>query len=185
LYYLYFAGYWSDLVSESIDQKLKTPEGVLLKAPKRTVRQGISFEVREIQKTYKRIEDDFKLQAGKKATPKQAIYFTLRSPKSVLSYLGELIALQNFSKDRYTPEIGVGDKKITIFTVVRGALPAGQTALAVRGPDGESYSVPWPVYGTSRRDQTLRVLAIAGELVNGALSDKDFPAPASVVVRSF
>jgi hypothetical protein len=94
--------------------------------------------------------------------------------------------LQNF-KEKYEPELVVGKeaKRMKIFRVVRGR-PAGEkVVISVRGPDGEVYTVPEPDYGSSTRDQTLRVLAITGEIVNGALSEKDFPAPASVVVRAF
>ena len=74
---------------------------------------------------------------------------------------------------------------MTVFRVVRENASPGRSALSVIGPDRAAYVVLEPEYGYEFRDQTLRVLAIAGELVNGALSEKDFPAPATVVVRSF
>jgi hypothetical protein len=110
----------------------------------------------------------------------------MRSPRSILSYLGELIALQNYSEDQYVPQalIRGGTQKLTVFRVIRGNPGAERPALVVFDNYGSTYYVPHPDYGSKVRDQTLRVLAIATELINGAISEKDFPAPTSVVVRA-
>lgn len=176
----------SDLVTEVTAEKLKTPEGKLYAVPKAKTLQGIRFQVRDVQKRYERLEKRLALQAKlKKRNLRPALRFALRSPKALLVYLGELIALQNFASNRFVPEIVLasGDA-ITLFRVVRGQAPADRTALSVRGPDREIYSVPRPDYGSPDRDHTMRVLAIAGELVNAAISEKDFPAPTSVLVRA-
>jgi hypothetical protein len=172
---------------------MKTAEGVLLDVQRKKTEAIIGFDNDKMQAAYndieRNLEMDFKRKkkkAGKKARQQHALAFAYRSPKSLLAYLGELVALQNFSQDRYVPAISVSKdwKEMTIFRVTRGQHVGEATVLSVRGPDGERYSVQQPQYGEELRDQTLRVLAIAGELVNGALSDKDFPAPASVVVRA-
>jgi hypothetical protein len=193
-YLLALSGFWTDTAAETIKSKLKTAEGTLLDVPKKTTRQIIWFDNVEMYERYqsleKELEDDYKRKMRRKTSKpvqqQHALKFAYRSPRALLAYLGELITLQNF-KEKYEPELVVGKeaKRMKIFRVVRGR-PAGEkVVISVRGPDGEVYTVPEPDYGSSTRDQTLRVLAITGEIVNGALSEKDFPAPASVVVRAF
>jgi hypothetical protein len=175
----------SDLVTEVTAEKYKTPEGKLFAVPKETILQGIRFQVPEVQDIYERLDRRLKQRAKlQKRNLRPALRFALRSPKALLVYLGELIALQSFASNGFVPRVvlGSGDV-ITLFHVVRAPGRADGAALAVRGPDGETYSVLRPSYGSPDRDHTMRVLAMAGEVVNAAISEKDFPPPTSVVAR--
>lgn len=177
---LRISGYASDLLQDTTYETIKTPEGKRVPVPKTRTLQGIRFAEREVQQTYARLERV--LKPHKNRLPMK---FAMRSPRSALSYLGQLIALQNFSRDAYVPEIVLRDgQRITVFRVVRTEADARGAALSVRGPYGETYFVPHPKYGSATRDQSLRLLSIVGEVVNAAISEKDFPAPASVVVRA-
>jgi hypothetical protein len=192
-YLLVISDFWSDAVTTTSVGKQKTAEGSILDVPKSSTDMDAGFDNTRMQKIYDRIrrelKEDYtrKSKAGKNPVQQYALAFAYRSPKSLLAYLGELIALQNFSREKYVPRIRVGKelKEMTVFRVVRENASPGRSALSVIGPDRAAYVVLEPEYGYEFRDQTLRVLAIAGELVNGALSEKDFPAPATVVVRSF
>jgi hypothetical protein len=148
--------------------------------------QAIRFQAGEVQRTFQAVEKE--LKSEKQIVDRQPIKFALRSPRQLLSYLGELIALQNYGQDRYLPQVLVatshGYEPVTIFRVIRGNASAEPPALTMVGPDGETYFVPEPAYGSPGRDQTLRVLSVAAELVNGAISEKDFPAPTSITVRA-
>jgi hypothetical protein len=135
-----------------------------------------------VQRKYEALEKHLK-NLKLKRTP---LTFSLRSPRAVLSYLGELIALQNFSKEQYVPQVLIrgGLQKMTVFRVNRGSPGSERPALSISDDYGDTYYVPRPEYGSPLRDQTLRVLAVTAELVNGAISKEDIPAPTSVVVRA-
>jgi hypothetical protein len=182
---LRFSEYWSDLVIESGVEKVKNEEGKIVAVPREKSRQGVRFDDPDIQMRYTRLATLLKQGKGKKEKERQPLLFVLRSPKSLLTYLGELIALQNFASVAYVPEVFTANgKKAALLRVIRGKPMGEPIALSVRGPDEQVYTVPRPDYGIPNRDQTLRVLGMVGEVVNGAISEKDFPAPASVVVRS-
>ncbi len=177
---LRMSGFGSDLIESKTYETIKTPEGKRVPVPKSTAYQGIRFQAPDVHAKYRILERT--LKPYKNRSP---LKIALRSPRGVLSYLGELIALQNFSPDRFVPRIVRADgKTIVVFRVLRGHEQLRDAALSVRGPDRESYFVPLPDYGSETRDQTLRVLAIAGEVVNAAISEKDIPPPTSVVVRA-
>jgi hypothetical protein len=140
----------------------------------------VTFAKKDVQSAAKDIADRLK---SSKATRPTALIMNPRSPRSTISYLGELIALQNFSDDHFEARILMRQGEIAIFRVMRGQ-PSGGTALSVVGPTGEIFFVPQPHYGAPNRDQTMRVLAVISEVVNGAISEKDFPSPTSIVVRT-
>ena len=178
--FLRLSEYGSDLITETSAEKLKTAEGKLFAVPKSSSSQGIRFQADGVNSELSRLQ-----KALKRHKNRLPLKFTLRSPKSLLSYLGELIALQTFADDTYVPDVMLGSgERIVLFKVFRNSLAVPKAVLAIRGPDEKVYSVARPEYGSPTRDQTLRILAIAGEVVNGAISEKDFPAPASVVVRA-
>jgi hypothetical protein len=179
---LFLSGYISDLVGETTYKKIETAEKKLVAVPFVSTAQKSSFQVPNVHAEFLREIHMLKVDKIKNRSP---LKFTYRSPRSLLAYLGELIALQNDSKEMYVPSLPALDGgRMTMFRVVRGHQEFGDAGLAVRGPYGETYYVPRPDYGSISRDQTLRVLSIAGELVNAAISEKDIPAPASVVVQA-
>jgi hypothetical protein len=145
--------------------------------------QGLRFADKRIQRKYEEIE---RRLARLKLKNRQAIHFTLRSPRSLLTYLGNLVALQNFTEDKFIPQILYTTepvRKVTVFRVVEGIPAAESAALTVTDDYGRKFYVPSPNYGDRGRDQTLRVLTITAEMVNAAISEKTFPVPSTIVVR--
>lgn len=184
---LRLSGYSSDLGFErfpiTAEQKKAAAEQKDVPAENGRPVLAIRFQNAGVQRKYEDIEQE--LKPIKRPIERHAIKFLLRSPRQLLGYLGALISLQNFSQDHYVPKVlARSGQTITVFHVVHGNSGAEPTALAVKDPYGDTYFVPRPAYGSSERDQTLRILSIAGELVNGAISEKDFPVPATVAVRA-
>jgi hypothetical protein len=160
-----------------------TPEQKRVPVAKTTAAMAVRFQVRHVQTTFEEAEK--KLRPYKNRAP---LKLGLRSPRGVLTYLGQLIALQNFAKEKHLPRTmartGLSISPVTVFRVLRGSPDADGAAVTVRGPDGETYFVPRTDHAAKERDYTLRVLTMAAEVVNSAVSDKDLPAPASIVVRA-
>ncbi len=174
------SGYGADLKLETKKVPMKSADGKTVVVETTVAEQIVNFQEPRVQRAFHAIESRLKSYENC-----HAIKHTFRSPKSLLSYLGELIALQNYSADKYVPEIVLrGGKRLTVFRVIRGNPGSEQPALAVRGPHGDTFYVPEPDYGSPTRDQTLRVLALASEVVNAAISEKDIPPPTSVVVQA-
>jgi hypothetical protein len=173
------AGFGAEASTDDVFDTVLTPEQKRVPVTKTKTSVAVRFQTQAIQDKFEALEQD--LKPYKNRAP---LKITLRSPRSELTYLGQLIALQNFSKDKYIPKTMGPKGPITVFRVVRGAPGAAGAALAVLGPHNDTYYVPHPDYGSVERDHTLRVLAIAAEVVNSAISDKDLPAPASIVVRA-
>jgi hypothetical protein len=147
---------------------------------------GIYFQNEEVRNVYKRIRISLKEKAAKNKGLKYRtpLKFGLRSPRAVVAYLGQLIALQYYSKERFVPTILLRDgKRLTIFRVLRSRAGGRDAVLSVHGPDGFTYYVPSPQYGSPYRDRTMRALTIAGELVDTALSQQPLPVPAVVYAR--
>jgi hypothetical protein len=185
MWLLRVTGFTTELGSVPTIEKLKTPEGKVVAVETSRPVQAIKFQVRQVQDVYERLEAGRRRKGKSKLVGRPPMKFGYRSPKALLTYLGELIALQEFSREAYVPEIVLGpSESIAVFRVMRSHVSQADVALSVRGPYGEVYSVPRPEYGSPTRDQTLRVLAIVGEVVNAAISEKDFPVPTTVLVRS-
>ncbi len=174
------SGYGADLKLESKKVPTKTADGKTVATETTVAKQIVNFQEPRVQRAFQAVEKRLKAYENR-----HAIKHTFRSPKSLLSYLGNLIALQNYSPDKYVPEIVLrGGKRMTIFRVMQGTPGSEGAALTVRGPNGDTFYVPEPDYGSPTRDQTLRVLALASEVVNAAISEKDIPPPTSVVVQA-
>ena len=140
------------------------------------------FQVEEVQEVYNDVQELLK-----DIENRFALKIALRSPKSIVAYLGQLIALQNHSADRFVPRIlfddGTSDGiQVAVFRVVRGSKGGERGVLSVRGPDGNDYHVPEPEYGSPGRDQTLRALTIAGELIDAAISEQPLPIPTTAIL---
>ncbi len=182
------AGYFADLGSVSVKEIVKNEEGKKIAVDKEKPVPVIWFEDPVVNGAYQKLDAPFRAESkiknkgSARTRVRPVIRYSFRSPKSLLTYLGELIALQSRDRSFHPTILQQDNKPLTFFRIVRGSSPDG-AALFVRGPDGQGYFVPKPEYGSELRDQTLRVLAIASEVVNEAISEKDFPAPASIVVR--
>jgi hypothetical protein len=113
-----------------------------------------------------------------------AIRVGYRSPKAVIVYLGQLIALQNYAKDRFVLQLlAESGQSVTFFRVIHAREIVDSSALSVHGPRGDTYYIPHPDYGSLTRDRTLRALTIASELLNAAISEKSLPPASTIVVR--
>lgn len=115
----------------------------------------------------------------------KAFELRLRSPKRIIEYLGEITALQNYAKNRYSPSIPVADgKRAFLFRLLRKDTFDPKTAiLHVKGPRNEDFFVPEPEFGAEDRDRTLVVLSMTSHLVNISIQQSLLPAPASIEVR--
>ena len=70
---------------------------------------------------------------------------TMRSPKRMIEFLGELTALQSYGEKTYTPVTLVNGEQVKFFHVVRGEKVNQGAAVTILGPEGEVFSVPQPV----------------------------------------
>jgi hypothetical protein len=138
-----------------------------------------SFGSPLVQRKYEQISRALKAQR----VQRDAIQIELRSPRSLLTFLGNMVALQNHSSDPFVPEVLFGSAgKFPIFRAIQGVPIGPDAALIVVDDYGRPFYVPHPEYGQWARDQTLRVLSIAGEVVNQAISEKDFIS-APILIR--
>lgn len=115
---------------------------------------------------------------------RQPIKFQFRSPRGVYKYLGHLVRLQNRRAGGLVPYILTRDgHRLRFFTVAPASGQTGVAAVAARGPFGGRYAIPMPDYDDPYWDRTLKVLTVAIELANTALSKTDLPAPSIPAVR--
>ena len=173
------ADFGAEARADEVFDTVLTPEQKRVPVAKTKTSVAVRFQEPHIQKIFEELERKLKPYKGR-----APLQLSLRSSRGVLTYLGQLIALQNFAKEKHLPKTMVGTLPITVFRVLRGAPDAAGAAVAVRGPDGDTYFVPRVDHAAEERDYTLRVLSMAAEVVNSAISDKDLPAPASIVVRA-
>lgn len=183
---LTLSGMASDLRRTTTYERTTTPEQRHLLLPLTATSQALTFRTPAVHRIFIHYEEQLqKMKRRDKAIDRSPIKLALRSPRSALAHLGDLIALQNSPSNPGCPEIVTrSNQKVCLFNVVRGGVDATQAAVSVRGPYGDTYLVPHPDYGSSDRDQTLRVLWMVAEVVNAAISEKDFPAPSTVTVRA-
>ena len=107
----------------------------------------------------------------------------MRSPRRMIEFLGELTALQNYSKQPFVAQTVVRSSFVTFWGVARGDEFRGNAAVSVRDPRGETFSVVRPELGSEARDQSLVVLSLVNELINLAISKDAYPPPSAVEVR--
>lgn len=108
---------------------------------------------------------------------KEPFEIVFRSPESMVRYLGQLIAVQNYGTSRFIPDVydvRTGSR-FNLFVVKRGRPFVGQAAVQVRDQDGDTFFIPKPDYDAPDRDRSLEVLSIVSDVFNGAVSKKAFP----------
>ncbi|HEX5957077.1 MAG TPA: hypothetical protein VFY92_00280 [Hyphomicrobiaceae bacterium] len=118
---------------------------------------------------------------------KHSVNPTMRSPKRMIEFLGELTAAQNYAENKFQPMTLVpagGDDRAPFFTVTRGVENSRGAALVIRDPQGEVFSIPAPKLGAANRDHSMVVLSIVNDLVNASTSKGAYPAPSIVEFRS-
>jgi hypothetical protein len=104
-----------------------------------------------------------------------------RSPEGIVYYLGELIAAQNYSSERYIPETFVASggrrRLVKLFVVERGA--SANAAVQVYF-NGEGYYIPRPQLGSVDEERSLQVLDLVSQAITMATSKKVLPQTNSV-----
>src|SRR5262249_12576223 len=117
--------------------------------------------------------------------------FTLRSPEQAVRYLGGLVALQNYNKEKFIPTIwpdnidvngvssaaqNLSDGGVPLFRVERGT-PQIDAAVSVIDSEANYFYIPRPQYGSKWRDRSLEVLALVQDVLNSAVSKQALPQP--------
>jgi hypothetical protein len=108
----------------------------------------------------------------------------LRSPERVVRYLGELISAQNYGTNRYVPRVIDPERKdrFALLLVKRGSpLPSG-AAVSIVDPEGETFYVPRRNHDARKEDLSLETLAIVTDVLNAAVSKKNFPPVTTLTV---
>ena len=186
LHLLRLSDFGTDIGAEDVAVPGKDKDGKPIKKVVTKHTMVIYFQESEVRRIFDRVQARL---IRMKVNNRKALKPFLRSPKAIVAYLGQLVALHNYSEERFVPKIFLGKDRhqkeiwLTVFRVVRNRGGAGRSVLRVRGPDGHDYYVPEPEYGSPVRDQTLRVLTIAGELIDAAISQQPVPTPTTIVVR--
>ena len=113
-----------------------------------------------------------------------------RSPLEMISYLGELIAAQNYIEKPFTPRVTYGGSASTsvdfvdvpLFVVIRGEAVEG-AAVSVRH-NGTNWFIPRPNFGSPREERSLQTLDLVLQTVQAATQQNDLPTtvpPVAVV----
>jgi hypothetical protein len=104
-----------------------------------------------------------------------------RSPLQMISYLGELIAAQNYIEEPFTPLVlygrSVGPSRtfvdLPLFIVMRGEPLAG-AAVIVRH-NGTTWYIPTPDFGSPTEERSLQMLDLVLQTVQAATQEGDLP----------
>lgn len=103
----------------------------------------------------------------------------LRSPESMIFYLGELIEAQNQATPPYTPMVIGGPdtdpKKVPLFRVLKGT-PGENTAVSV-SHEGETYYIP---RGKEKAGRSMSVLTLVKQLFAQQKSAKELQSTPTV-----
>jgi hypothetical protein len=114
---------------------------------------------------------------------KTPIRISWRSPERMVRYLGEVLAAQEFGPGKRPVQVLSEDGELVdLFRVQRGRNATGQAAIAVADPEGETFSIPRPDYDSSKGHLSLQALALVMESFNLAVSGKELPQPATLLL---
>jgi hypothetical protein len=97
----------------------------------------------------------------------------MRSGEEVISYLGELVAAQNYSSYPFTPTVFfyinnyVKRRNVPLFVVKRGTPAPNEAAVALHY-NGETFYIPKPNFGAADEARSLEVLDFASEIITRA-----------------
>jgi hypothetical protein len=122
------------------------------------------------------VKDDELTKIAKKLD-KKAYNIVFRSPESMVRYLGDLIAVQNYRRDGFIPTIfnpSIG-REIPLFRVKRGVPGRNDATMTVSDHEHEAFYIPRPAYGELDRDRSMETLSLVADVLNGAVSKKAFP----------
>ena len=124
----------------------------------------------------KRIEfdlDENELSPGSDNTSQN---LSIRSPESMLFYLGELIDLQTYQNSSYTPGIAIAEsaKLLPYFVVHRGATIRKKSSIRLVH-EGEHFYIPRPDYGNSGAHRTHQVLTLIHQIISLLTKSESIP----------
>jgi hypothetical protein len=106
-----------------------------------------------------------------------------RSPERMVRYLGEVLAAQEFGPGKRPVQVlNENGDLVELFRVQRGRNSMGRAAVAVDDPEGETFSIPRPDYDSSKGHLSLQALALVMESFNLAVSGKELPQPATLLL---
>jgi hypothetical protein len=109
-----------------------------------------------------------------------------RSAESILYYLGELIAAQNYSAQPYEPKVLLNAPDghyhlMNLFVVKRGNPGAPLAAVQVNF-NSEDFHIPRPQLGAIEEDRSLQVLDLAMTAIVLATSKESLPKSSNVTL---
>lgn len=111
--------------------------------------------------------------------------FSLRSPESMVRYLGEVIAAEAYREPAYVVTAAVrGDgygTLVPLFPVAVGEMGTRNAAVSVRGPEGDRFSIPIPEHGAVGRHRGLATLGLVQEVIGAAVSNEALPPVRNVI----
>jgi hypothetical protein len=114
---------------------------------------------------------------------KTPIRISWRSPERMVRYLGEVLAAQEFGPGKRPVQVLNEDGELVdLFRVQKGRNSMGRVAIAVDDPEGETFSIPRPDYDSSKGHLSLQALALVMESFNLAVSGKELPPPATLLL---
>ena len=106
----------------------------------------------------------------------------IRSPQSMIYYLGDLIAAQHppAGKSAFIPKVvtGIAYKPANLFHVRKGAI--GNAAVTVLDDENERYGIPRPNYGADDEDRSLQVLALINQVIAIQTRREDIPSTSTI-----
>lgn len=179
---LRISGLVVDLIVTEVAVEGEDKKGKPIVKTEKRHRVNVYFQNEYVRTVFDQLKERMKLLSI--AEFRKPLKAETRSPKGVVSYLGELIRLQSAGNDKSPLMImthsGVA---MTVFNVRTGRMDHSRYALSVIGPDGIRYSIPYPNYASSVRDQSLRVLSATSDLINIAIAEKELPSPSTLVLR--
>ena len=110
------------------------------------------------------------------------LQITLRSAERMVRFLGELIALQNYGREKFVPRVIIDGRPVDLFVVTTGQQATVDAAVAVQDSEGEFFSVPIPVYDSKERHRTLQVMALVIDVLNASVSKAAIPQVQTVTL---
>jgi hypothetical protein len=115
---------------------------------------------------------------------KQPINIVWRSPERMVRYLGEVLAVQTYGAPGKWPVQILNDdgELVDLFVVQRGRNLLDRAAVSIDDPEGERFSIPRPEYESAKTHLSLQALALVMEAFNLAVSGKDLPQPATLLL---
>ena len=183
--FLEFQGLLSMLGLSGFVSDAKVDEYVVGKGAEKAIgirsRAAVNFAAPQVRHAYKRLQREF---LAKRIEDEEPLAIKMRSPRDMIEYLGEIVALENYADKRFVPKVQISDDlNVPFFVVLQRGDVLEPIALSVRDRHGDVFVVPEPRYGDVSRHQTLRVLTVVTDLVSASISAKGLPLATSVIVR--